>query len=80
VLVVAVGTVTTLKANALENVGMVKTVKENQSVYRNLVPQVLEPAKGGKKAIANAVKRKKANDPNPNRKGKAKHVNNNPKK
>ena len=37
-------------------------------------------AKGGKKAIANAVKRKKANDPNPNRKGKAKHVNNNPKK
>jgi len=37
-------------------------------------------AKGGKKAIANAVKRKKANDPNANRKGKAKHVNNNPKK
>ena len=36
--------------------------------------------KDGKKAIANAVKRKKANDPNRNRKGKAKHVNNSPKK
>ena len=35
---------------------------------------------GGKKAIANAVKRKKANDPNPNRKGKAKNVNSHPKK
>jgi hypothetical protein len=35
---------------------------------------------GGKKAIANAVKRKKANDPNPNRKGKAKNVNSKPKK
>ena len=37
-------------------------------------------ASGGKKAIANAVKRKKANDPNPNRKGKAKNVNSHPKK
>jgi hypothetical protein len=36
--------------------------------------------KDGKKAIANAVKRKKANDPNRNRKGKATHVNNSPKK
>lgn len=36
--------------------------------------------KDGKKAIANAVKRKKANDPNRNRKGNAKHVNNSPKK
>jgi hypothetical protein len=35
---------------------------------------------GGKKAIANAVKRKKANDPNPDRRGKAKNVNNSPKK
>jgi hypothetical protein len=35
---------------------------------------------GGKKAIANAVKRKKANDPNPDRKGKAKNVNSHPKK
>ena len=35
---------------------------------------------GGKKAIANAVKRKKTNDPNHNRKGKAKNVNNHPKK
>lgn len=35
---------------------------------------------GGKKAIANAVKRKKANDPNANRKGKAKNVNSHPKK
>ena len=35
---------------------------------------------GGKKAIANAVKRKKTNDPNRNRKGKAKNVNNHPKK
>ena len=35
---------------------------------------------GGKKAIANAVKRKKAKDPNPNRKGKAKNVNSHPKK
>ena len=35
---------------------------------------------GGKKAIANAVKRKKANDPNQNRRGKAKNVNNHPKK
>jgi hypothetical protein len=35
---------------------------------------------GGKKAIANAVKRKKANDPNRNRKGKAKNVNSHPKK
>ena len=37
-------------------------------------------ASGGKKAIANAVKRKKANDPNQNRRGKAKNVNNHPKK
>lgn len=37
-------------------------------------------ASGGKKAIANAVKRKKAKDPNPNRKGKAKNVNSHPKK
>jgi len=37
-------------------------------------------ASGGKKAIANAVKRKKANDPNANRKGKAKNVSNRPKK
>jgi len=37
-------------------------------------------ASGGKKAIANAVKRKKANDPNPDRKGKAKNVNSHPKK
>ena len=35
---------------------------------------------GGKKAIANAVKRKKANDPNPDRRGKAKNVNSHPKK
>ena len=35
---------------------------------------------GGKKAIANAVKRKKTNDPNANRKGKAKNVSNRPKK
>ena len=35
---------------------------------------------GGKKAIANAVKRKKANDPNQNRRGKAKNVNSHPKK
>ena len=35
---------------------------------------------GGKKAIANAVKRKKAKDPNANRKGKAKNVNSHPKK
>jgi len=35
---------------------------------------------GGKKAVANAVKRKKANDPNANRKGKAKNVSNRPKK
>jgi hypothetical protein len=35
---------------------------------------------GGKKAIANAVKRKKANDPNTNRKGKAKNVNSHPRK
>ena len=35
---------------------------------------------GGKKAIANTVKRKKAKDPNPNRKGKAKNVNSHPKK
>jgi len=35
---------------------------------------------GGKKAIANAVKRKKSNDPNANRKGKAKNVNSHPKK
>ena len=34
----------------------------------------------GKKAIANAVKRKRKNDPNKNRKGKAKNVNNKPKK
>lgn len=37
-------------------------------------------ASGGKKAIANAVKRKKANDPNPDRRGKAKNVNSHPKK
>ena len=37
-------------------------------------------ASGGKKAIANAVKRKKAKDPNPNRRGKAKNINNHPKK
>ena len=37
-------------------------------------------ASGGKKAIANAVKRKKANDPNQNRRGKAKNVNSHPKK
>ena len=35
---------------------------------------------GGKKAIANAVKRKRKNDPNKNRRGKAKNVNNHPKK
>ena len=35
---------------------------------------------GGKKAIANAVKRKKSNDPNQNRRGKAKNVNSHPKK
>ena len=35
---------------------------------------------GGKKSIANAVKRKKAKDPNANRKGKAKNVNSHPKK
>lgn len=33
-------------------------------------------ASGGKKAIANAVKRKKAQDKNPNRRGKAKNVKN----
>ena len=37
-------------------------------------------ASGGKKAIANAVKRKRKNDPNKNRRGKAKNVNNHPKK
>ena len=37
-------------------------------------------ASGGKKAIANAVKRKKAKDPNQNRRGKAKNVNSHPKK
>jgi len=37
-------------------------------------------ASGGKKAIANAVKRKKAQDPNPDRRGKAKNVNTKPKK
>jgi len=37
-------------------------------------------ASGGKKAIANAVKRKKSKDPNANRKGKAKNVSNRPKK
>lgn len=37
-------------------------------------------ASGGKKAIANAVKRKKSKDPNPDRKGKAKNVNSYPKK
>ena len=35
---------------------------------------------GGKKAIANAVKRKKSKDPNANRRGKAKNVNSHPKK
>jgi hypothetical protein len=35
---------------------------------------------GGKKDIANAVKRKKKADPNKNRKGKAKNVSNKPKK
>jgi len=35
---------------------------------------------GGKKAIANAVKRKKSKDPNANRRGKAKNVSNRPKK
>jgi hypothetical protein len=35
---------------------------------------------GGKKAIGNAVKRKKKQDPNKNRKGKAKNVSNKPKK
>ena len=35
---------------------------------------------GGKKAIANAVKRKRKADPNKDRKGKAKNVNNKPKK
>jgi len=35
---------------------------------------------GGKKAIANAVKRKKKQDPNKNRRGKAKNVSNKPKK
>ena len=35
---------------------------------------------GGKKAIGNAVKRKKKADPNKNRKGKAKNVSNKPKK
>jgi len=35
---------------------------------------------GGKKAIANAVKRKRKADPNKNRKGKAKNVSNKPKK
>ena len=37
-------------------------------------------ASGGKKAIANAVKRKRKNDPNKDRRGKAKNVNNHPKK
>ena len=37
-------------------------------------------ASGGKKAIANAVKRKRKNDPNKNRRGKTKNVNNHPKK
>ena len=35
---------------------------------------------GGKKAIANAVKRKRKADPNKDRKGKAKNVSNKPKK
>jgi len=35
---------------------------------------------GGKKAIDNAEKRKRKNDPNKNRRGKAKNVNNHPKK
>ena len=34
-------------------------------------------AKGGKKAIARAVNRKRRNDPDKNRKGKAKNVSNN---
>ena len=37
-------------------------------------------ASGGKKAIANAVKRKRKEDPNKNRRGKAKNVSNRPKK
>ena len=37
-------------------------------------------ASGGKKAIANAVRRKRKKDPNKNRRGKAKNVSNRPKK
>ena len=37
-------------------------------------------AKGGKKAIAQAVNRKRRKDPNPDRKGKAKNVSNKYKK
>ena len=37
-------------------------------------------AKGGKKAIAQAVRRKRRKDPNPDRKGKAKNVSNKYKK
>ena len=55
----------------------IKTTKNPNGVTIDLM---VDGKKDGKKAIANAVKRKKANDPNRNRKGKAKHVNNSPKK
>ena len=74
------GIVTIQKVNVLGAKWVtIKERKINQNVYQKQEAASLR-ASGGKKAIANAVKRKRKNDPNKNRRGKAKNVNNHPKK
>lgn len=72
---VVAGIVITPKANVLANVATVKKGEGKPKCLSKSRAASLR-AKGGKKAIAAAVRKKRREDPNKNRRGKAKNVSN----